>query len=58
MDPDTGQLVIYSAEEGDAGLWECVASNERGHATAVAQLNRIGETTVSVECLLQSFKVP
>jgi len=44
VDPATGTLVIYSAAETDAGQWECVASNEHGEGTAVAQLNLIGET--------------
>lgn len=45
VDAEAGTLVIRSAAETDAGLWECVASNERGEATAVAQLNLIGQTT-------------
>lgn len=38
----TGKLIIYAAAETDAGLWECVASNEHGEGTAVAQLDLIG----------------
>jgi len=44
VDSETGQLIIFSAAESDAGLWECVANNERGQGTAVAQLNLIGMT--------------
>ena len=42
VDPAAGKLIIYSAEEADAGRWECVASNERGEGTAVTLLNLIG----------------
>jgi len=42
VDAATGELIIYSAAETDAGQWECVASNERGGGTAVTQLNLIG----------------
>jgi len=42
VDVHTGQLVIQSATVSDSGLWECVASNEHGQATATARLNRIG----------------
>jgi len=45
VDAEAGTLVIRSAAETDDGLWECVASNERGEATGVAQLNLIGQTT-------------
>ena len=42
VDPDSGELIIYSAAAADVGQWECVASNERGQGTTVAQLNLIG----------------
>ena len=42
VDADTGELMIYSAAAADVGQWECIASNERGEGTAVAQLNLIG----------------
>jgi len=42
VDPVTGKLIIYSAAVADAGQWKCVASNERGEGTTVAQLNLIG----------------
>jgi len=41
----SGRLVIHSAVESDEGLWECVASNKHGEATAVARLHRIGQST-------------
>ena len=43
VDRDSGQLVVYSAEETDAGQWECVASNELGEDSIVAQLTLIGQ---------------
>jgi len=48
VDRDSGQLVVYSAEETDAGQWECVASNELGEDSTVAQLTLIGQTQLSV----------
>jgi len=42
VDASSGRVIIQSAAESDAGQWECTASNDRGEATALTQLNLIG----------------